>query len=87
MESESTAAKNSFEIVNSAMESLKEKKTLNENDIQKVKLAYEDETSDLKLKLREGRKLKNNLEKAVAESNRIKNAKRKRNWLDIIFLD
>ena len=87
MESESTAAKNSFETVNSAIESLKEKKTLNENDIQKVKLAYEDETSDLKLKLREGRKLKNNLEKAVAESNRIKNAKRKRNWLDIIFLD
>ena len=87
MESESTAAKNSFETVNSAIESLKEKKTLNENDIQKVKLAYEDETSDLKPKLRDARKLKNNLDKAVAESNRIKNAKRKRNWLDIIFLD
>ena len=54
---------------------------MNADDIRKLKVGYEDKTSDLKLKLKEARKLEKNLDEAVAEKKRIadlQNAKKKR---------
>ena len=75
-------------MMNSAIGALKGKQAMNADDIRKLKVGYEDKTSDLKVKLKEARKLEKNLEEAVAEKKRItdlQNAKRKRKMAINVF--
>ena len=54
---------------------------MNSDDIRKLKIGYEDKTTDLKQKLKEARKLEENLNRAITEKKRItdlQEAKRKR---------
>ena len=82
IKSESEAVNTAFGVMNSAISALKAKQHMNSDDIRKLKIGYEDKTTDLKQKLKEARKLEENLNRAIAEKRRItelQEAKRKRN--------
>jgi len=73
--------------MNFAIGALKTKQQMNSDDIRKLKIGYEDKTSDLKQKLKESKKLEENLNRAITEKRRItdlQEAKRKRNGFKIL---
>ena len=73
--------------MNFAIGALKTKQQMNSDDIRKLKIGYEDKTSDLKQKLKEAKKLEENLNRAITEKRRItdlQEAKRKRNGFKIL---
>jgi hypothetical protein len=88
IKAESEAVNTAFGVMNSAIGVLKAKQHMNSDDIRKLKIGYDDKTTDLKQKLKEARKLEENLNRAIAEKRRItdlQEAKRKRNGFKLLF--
>lgn len=87
IKNESDAVNKAFSVMNFAIGALKTKQQMNSDDIRKLKIGYEDKTSDLKQKLKEAKKLEENLNRAITEKRRItdlQEAKRKRNGFKIL---